>query len=108
MEPDHERRHGLAVLYQPAGEARLVDQAARDLGAATGQTSHLQELGARMIRDTFRQSLSSRLFWVLLGISVICIAFCASVSVEGGKRLPTEPGEQKEELPPTDVEVFCE
>ncbi len=58
-----------------------------------------------MIRDTFRQSLASRLFWVLLGISVICIAFCASVRVEGDEKLPTEPGEAAIGLPPSDPDV---
>jgi ABC-type transport system involved in multi-copper enzyme maturation permease subunit len=53
-----------------------------------------------MIRDTFRQSLASRLFWVLLGISTICIFFCLSVSVEGEKALPTRPGETPMGLPP--------
>jgi ABC-type transport system involved in multi-copper enzyme maturation permease subunit len=55
-----------------------------------------------MIRDTFRQSLASRLFWVLLGISVICILFCASVKVEGDEKLPTQPGEAQYGLPATD------
>lgn len=55
-----------------------------------------------MIRDTFRQSLSSRLFWVLLGISTICILFCFSISVEGEKVLPTRPGENPMGLPADD------
>jgi len=58
-----------------------------------------------MIRDTFRQSLASRLFWVLLGISVICILFCASIRVEGDEKLPTEPGEEAFRLPPSDPDV---
>lgn len=55
-----------------------------------------------MIRDTFRQSLASRLFWVLLGISAICILFCLSVSVEGGEKLPVAPGETPFGLPAND------
>lgn len=58
-----------------------------------------------MIRDTFRQSLASRLFWVLLGLSAICIVFCLSVSVEGEKPLETRPGETKMGLPPDDPKV---
>lgn len=36
-----------------------------------------------MIRDTFRQSVSTKLFWVTLGITILCAAFCASVRVTG-------------------------
>jgi len=36
-----------------------------------------------MIRDTFRQSVSTKLFWVTLGITILCAAFCASVRVIG-------------------------
>src|SRR5262245_35930677 len=48
--PHHEGGPGLPGRYQPAGEAGLVDQAARDLAAAAGQALHRQQLGARMIR----------------------------------------------------------
>jgi hypothetical protein len=34
--------------------------------------------------DTFRQSLSGRLFWLMLGISGVVIAFCLSVSISDG------------------------
>jgi ABC-type transport system involved in multi-copper enzyme maturation permease subunit len=36
-----------------------------------------------LIRDTFRQSLASRTFWLILGLSGICILLCLSVRVEG-------------------------
>ena len=36
-----------------------------------------------MIRDTIRQSLASRTFWLLLGLSGLCILLCLSVGVEG-------------------------
>jgi len=58
-----------------------------------------------MIRDTFRQSLSSRLFWVLLGMSFICIVFCLSVSVEGDDKLPMSPGDIQQGLPANDPRV---
>jgi len=58
-----------------------------------------------MVRDTFRQSLASRLFWVLLGISVICTCFCLSVHVEGNVPLPTQPGEAIMVLPKDDPKV---
>jgi ABC-type transport system involved in multi-copper enzyme maturation permease subunit len=37
-----------------------------------------------LIHDTFRQTLSSRVFWIMLGLSAICILFCLGVGVEGG------------------------
>ena len=36
-----------------------------------------------MIRDTIRQSLASRGFWLLVGLSGLCILLCLSVGVEG-------------------------
>ena len=36
-----------------------------------------------MIRDTVRQSLASRGFWLLIGLSALCILLCLSVSIEG-------------------------
>ncbi len=40
-----------------------------------------------LVRDTFRQSLASRVFWLMLGVSGLCILLCASVGVEGGQSL---------------------
>jgi ABC-type transport system involved in multi-copper enzyme maturation permease subunit len=37
-----------------------------------------------MVRDTFRQSLHTKLFWVMLGVTAVCTAFCASIRVKGG------------------------
>jgi ABC-type transport system involved in multi-copper enzyme maturation permease subunit len=34
-----------------------------------------------MVRDTFRQSLASKLFWVMLGLTVLCSVFCLGTSV---------------------------
>src|SRR5262249_19520797 len=59
-----------------------------------------------MVRDTFRQSLASRLFWVLLGVSIICIGFCLSVKVEGDERLPTLPGETAIGIPKNDPKAI--
>ncbi|MEO2088203.1 MAG: ABC transporter permease subunit, partial [Gemmataceae bacterium] len=36
-----------------------------------------------MVRDTFRQSLHTKLFWVMLGVTAVATAFCASVRVTG-------------------------
>jgi ABC-type transport system involved in multi-copper enzyme maturation permease subunit len=37
-----------------------------------------------LIWDTFRQSAASRIFWVILAATGLCVLFCLSVSVEGG------------------------
>jgi ABC-type transport system involved in multi-copper enzyme maturation permease subunit len=37
-----------------------------------------------LISDTFRQAMTSRVFWILLGLSALCILFCLGVSIEGG------------------------
>lgn len=36
-----------------------------------------------MVRDTFRQSLATKLFWVMLAITSICTAMCLGVRVTG-------------------------
>jgi ABC-type transport system involved in multi-copper enzyme maturation permease subunit len=40
-----------------------------------------------LVRETFRQAVASKIFWVLLAISGLCILFCLSVSIEGGDNL---------------------
>ncbi len=49
-----------------------------------------------MVRDTIRQSIASKLFWVLLGSIFLCILFCLSISVTGDERLPLAKGEVPE------------
>ena len=49
-----------------------------------------------MIRDTIRQSLASRTFWLLLGLSGLCILLCLSVGVEGATAV----------RPPGEIELF--
>ena len=51
-----------------------------------------------MVRDTFRQSLASKLFWVLLGAIALCILFCLSIGVSGDDRMPLGKGEVAEML----------
>ncbi len=36
-----------------------------------------------MVRDTFRQSLATKLFWVMLAITAVCTLFCLSITVTG-------------------------
>ncbi len=40
-----------------------------------------------LVRDTFRQALASRIFWVMLSVSALCILLCFSVHIEGGQSL---------------------
>ena len=40
-----------------------------------------------LIRDTFRQALAGRTFWVMLTVSLVCIVLCLSLSVERGPPL---------------------
>jgi ABC-type transport system involved in multi-copper enzyme maturation permease subunit len=37
----------------------------------------------QLLRDTLRQSLASRSFWLLLGLTGLCILLCLSVRIEG-------------------------
>ena len=37
-----------------------------------------------LIRDTFRQAMASRIFWIMLAVSALCIIFCLGVTVESG------------------------
>ncbi len=46
-----------------------------------------------MVRDTFRQSLASKLFWVMLGITILCSVFCLSITVTGDDERPRHPDE---------------
>ncbi len=48
-----------------------------------------------LVWDTFCQSLASRIFWVMLCVSLIAILFCASVGVTGGV-IEADPGEKPE------------
>lgn len=53
-----------------------------------------------MIRDTFRQSLASRLFWVMLGFNALFILLCLSVKIEGEEvQLPLSPADIKSRIP---------
>src|SRR5262249_39275891 len=45
-----------------------------------------------MIRDTFRQSLASRSFWLTVALIGLCIALCLSVRLKGFTAT-TPPGE---------------
>lgn len=57
-----------------------------------------------MIRDTFRQSLAYRVFWILLATSLLCTLVCSSVRIEGAKNLALD-GENADFLPQDDPEA---
>ncbi len=46
-----------------------------------------------MVRDTFRQSLASKLFWVMLALTVLCTAFALGVDVTGTEERVRHPAE---------------
>jgi ABC-type transport system involved in multi-copper enzyme maturation permease subunit len=46
-----------------------------------------------MVRDTFRQSLATKLFWVMLGLTALCTVFCFSVTVDAPPERPRHPDE---------------
>lgn len=43
-----------------------------------------------LTRDTFRQALVARTFWLLLAASLLCIFFCLSIRIEGPASLKPE------------------
>jgi ABC-type transport system involved in multi-copper enzyme maturation permease subunit len=45
-----------------------------------------------MIRDTFRQTVATKLFGVMLAITVVCTLFCLSISVRGSSANPNDNG----------------
>jgi hypothetical protein len=51
-----------------------------------------------LAQDTFRQARASGLFWLMLGVSLVCRLFCLSVRVEGVAQL-RYPDELPEFLP---------
>jgi ABC-type transport system involved in multi-copper enzyme maturation permease subunit len=57
--------------------------------------------------DSFRQSLAHGIFWLLLGISLLCTLFCLSVRVTGAAVLAA-PGDAADFLPNTDPEASDE
>lgn len=64
-----------------------------------------------LVRDTFRQSRSTGIYWFMLGVSTICIVVCLSMGVsnlpfkdpESGGRLPAGDKETTKNDPAVDV-----
>lgn len=59
---------------------------------------------AWLVRDTFKQSLATRIFWILLAISGLCVLVCLSAGVSGNVTLAA-PGENPDFLPRLDPEA---
>src|SRR5262245_5446509 len=52
-----------------------------------------------MVRDTFRQSIASKLFWVMLGITLLCTVFCLGIKVNTPGERPRHPDEIPDRMP---------
>lgn len=52
-----------------------------------------------MVRDTFRQSLASKLFWVMLGLTLMCTVFCFGIKVTGDDEKPRHPDQLPTYMP---------
>jgi ABC-type transport system involved in multi-copper enzyme maturation permease subunit len=57
-----------------------------------------------LIRDTFRQSLASGIFWILLAVTLVTTGVCLSLRVEGSSALAA-PGESPDFLPKSDPDA---
>lgn len=49
-----------------------------------------------LVRDTFRQAGASRVSWLMLGVTALCVTLCLSVRVDGGRSL----------RPPGEIELY--
>jgi len=49
-----------------------------------------------LVRDTFRQALAARTFWLMLSVSALCIVFCLSIHIDAGPPL----------RPPGEIELY--
>jgi hypothetical protein len=56
-----------------------------------------------LICDTFRQALASGIFWLMLGITGVCVAVCLTVNISGDARLKAADEPRIDALP----RVYC-
>ena len=56
-----------------------------------------------MVRDTFRQSVATKLFWVMLGLTVLCTVFCLGIEVRGDADKPRHPAELPTYMPKSEA-----
>ncbi len=57
-----------------------------------------------MVRDTFRQSVATKLVWAMLGLTALCAVFCLGITVEGATERPRQPGELPTYMPRSQAE----
>jgi ABC-type transport system involved in multi-copper enzyme maturation permease subunit len=58
-----------------------------------------------LIRDTFRQSLASGIFWLMLAVSGICAAVCLTVGITGDVPFAQDESGPADLLRPQDIEA---
>lgn len=58
-----------------------------------------------MVRDTFRQSLYTKLFWVMLGLTGLCTVFCLGIEIEAPHQQDRHPDELRLRHTPADIEA---
>ena len=56
-----------------------------------------------LIRDTFRQARASGIFYLMSGITVLCMAVCLTIRIHEAPKLPLVGKERPEALPATYV-----
>lgn len=56
-----------------------------------------------LIRDTFRQARAAGVYWLMLGVSLLCIVLCLSVTIKGDLPLKRQGPDHPEALPRSDV-----
>lgn len=58
-----------------------------------------------LVRDTLRQARASGVFWLLLGVTLVCVIFCLTVGISGDQpQLPLRPFEDPAFLPRSEAE----
>jgi ABC-type transport system involved in multi-copper enzyme maturation permease subunit len=58
-----------------------------------------------LVRDTLRQARASGVFWLLLGVTLVCVVFCLTVGVTGDRpQVPLRPFEDPAFLPRSEAD----
>lgn len=53
-----------------------------------------------MVHDTFRQSLYTKLFWVMLGLTALCTLFCLGIEIDAPPERERHPDEIRDRINP--------
>src|SRR5262245_51100473 len=60
-----------------------------------------------LVRDTLRQARASGVFWLLLGVTFVCVLFCLTIGIAGEKpQLPRREFEDPAYLPRSEARKF--